>query len=268
MVKLKIDNQQVEVEQGSTILDAATVAGVRIPTMCFLKGYAPSTSCMVCVVEVKGKASLVPACGAVAFDGMEVVTDSEQVIVARRRAIELLLSDHVGDCVGPCQVGCPAKMDIPLMIGQIATGEFGEAIQTIKKDIALPAILGRICPAPCEKVCRRAGYDQAVSICLLKRYVADIELASQSPYVPHCKVSSGKKVAIIGAGPAGLSAAYYLRQAGIDCSIYDDHEHPGGALRYADIDRSVLPIDVVDQEITLLLDIGTIGRDVILERGE
>ena len=271
MVKLKINDQQVEVQQGATILDAATVAGVRIPTMCFLKGYAPSTSCMVCVVEVKGKASLVPACGAVALDGMEILTDSEQVVIARRRAIELLLSDHVGDCVGPCQVGCPAKMDIPLMIQQIAAGEFGQAIQTVKKNIALPAILGRICPAPCEKACRRAGYDQAVSICLLKRYVADIDLASDNTYVPQCQPLNGKKVAIVGAGSAGLSAAYYLRQAGIDCTIYDDHDHPGGALRYTNMDRSVLPIDVVDQEIAQLLDIGIqfkgnifVGRDVLV----
>ncbi len=96
MVILKINNQQVEVEQGATILDAATRAGVRIPTMCFLKGYAPSTSCMVCVVEVKGRASLVPACGAVAFDGMEVVTESDEIHAARTAAIELLISDHVG----------------------------------------------------------------------------------------------------------------------------------------------------------------------------
>jgi NADPH-dependent glutamate synthase beta subunit-like oxidoreductase len=271
MVTLKINNQQVEVEPGTTILEAAAAAGVRIPTMCFLKGYAPSTSCMVCVVEVKGKPNLVPSCGAVALDSMEVITDSQRVLIARTRAIELLLSDHVGDCVGPCQVGCPANMDIPLMIKQIAAGQFEEAIRTVKKDIALPAVLGRICPAPCEKVCRRAGYDQAVSICLLKRYVADVDLASEASYVPGCKADSGKKVAVIGAGPAGLAAAYYLQQAGHGCVVFDDHEKPGGMLRYG-VSGDVLSEDVIDGEIALIEKIGVrfqlgcrVGREIRFE---
>ena len=271
MVKLKINDKQVEVEQGTTILDAAAKVGVRIPTMCFLKGYAPSTSCMVCVVEIKGKASLVPACGAIALDGMEIITDSEQVVVTRRRAIELLLSDHVGDCIGPCQMGCPANMDIPLMIDQIAAGDFTEAIKTVKKDIALPAILGRICPAPCEKVCRRTGYDQAVSICLLKRYVADLDLACSNSYIPESKPVTGKRVAIIGAGPAGLAAAYYLRQAGYGCVILDDHEKAGGMLRYG-VTREVLSDEILDGEIALIEKIGVelkldcrVGKDVRFE---
>jgi len=271
MVTLKINNQQVEVERGTTILDAAAAAGVRIPTMCFLKGYAPSTSCMVCVVEIKGKPNLVPSCGAVALDGMEVVTDSERVVIARRRAIELLLSDHVGDCVGPCQVGCPAGMDIPLMIQQIASGQFEEAIRTVKKDIALPAVLGRICPAPCEKVCRRAGFDQPVSICLLKRYVADVDLASKVSYLPRCKADSGKKAAVIGAGLTGLAAAYYLQQAGHGCVVFDDHEKPGGMLRYG-VDREILSENVIDAEIALIEKIGVrfksgcrVGRDIRFE---
>ena len=133
---------------------------------------------------------------------------------ARRTALELLLSDHLGDCVAPCQFGCPAKMDIPTMLRQIAAGKFREAIATVKRDIALPAMLGRICPAPCEKVCRRGDHDGAVSICLLKRLVADVDLASDDPYLPACKPSTGKRVAIVGAGPTGLSAAYYLRAVG------------------------------------------------------
>jgi ferredoxin len=213
----------------------------------------------------------VPSCGAVALDGMEIVADSERVVVARRRSIELLLSDHVGDCVGPCQVGCPANMDIPLMIKQIAAGQFEQAIRTVKKDIALPAVLGRICPAPCEKVCRRAGYDQAVSICLLKRYVADVDLVGQTPYVPQCQASSGKTVAVIGSGPAGLAAAYYLRQAGHGCIVFDDHEKAGGMLRYG-VTRDVLSEDVIDREIALIKKIGVqfklgcrVGRDVRFE---
>ena len=250
MAKLKIDNLQVEVADGSTILDAANKLGVHIPTMCFLKGYSPSTSCMVCVVEIKDKATLVPACGALASDGLEVITDSQQVIDARKSAIELLLSDHVGDCVGPCEMGCPAGLDIPMMIRQIIAGDLTEAIKTVKKDIALPAVLGRICPAPCEKACRRAGFDEAVSICLLKRFVADHDLASKEPFVPKCKTDTGKKVAIVGAGPAGLSAAYYLKQAGHACMVCDENAEAGGSLRKEDC------TDVLDSEIALIEKIG------------
>ncbi len=271
MPKLIIDSSEVEVESGATLLDAAKVLGVDIPTMCFLKGYKPSTSCMVCVVRVAGKASLVPACGTIAEDGMRVETDTKEVTEARTAALELLLSDHVGDCMGLCHVTCPAKMDIPLMIRRIASGNCLGAIATIKEDIALPAVLGRICPAPCEKSCRREAFDEAVSICLLKRYAADVDLASGEPYLPECKAPNGKRVAIAGAGPAGLAGAYYLQQKGYNCTIFDEHDQMGGMLRRG-IDQEKLPRSVLDQEIGLILKLGArfqgqtrIGTDVSVE---
>ena len=271
MPKLFIDNREVEVDKGATILDAAGKLGIEIPTMCFLKNYKPSTSCMVCVVKVNGLDNLVPACGTVVKDGMRVESNSEEVRQARKAALELLLSDHVGDCLGPCQVICPARMNIPLMIRQIAAGNFREAIATVKKDIALPAVLGRICPKPCEKGCRRAVFDEAVSICLLKRYVADLDLQSANPYLPPCKPTQNKRVAIVGAGPAGLAAAYYLQQAGFRCTVFDDHEKPGGMLRYA-VPKEHLPIEVLDKEIALIEKLGMkfkgqtrIGTDLLME---
>ncbi len=271
MPKLFIDNREVEVDKGATILDAAGKLGIEIPTMCFLKDYKPSTSCMVCVVKIDGLASLVPACGTIVKDGMRVESNSEEVLQARKAALELLLSDHVGDCLGPCQTICPARMNIPLMIRQIAAGKFREAIATVKKDIALPAVLGRICPKPCEKGCRRAVFDEAVSICLLKRYVADLDLQSANPYLPPCKPTQNKRVAIVGAGPAGLAAAYYLQQAGFRCTVFDDHEKPGGMLRYA-VPKEHLPIEVLDKEIALIEKLGMkfkgqtrIGTDLLME---
>ena len=255
MIPLKIDSREVHVPKGSTILNAATQLGIVIPTLCFAKEFEPSTSCMVCVVRVEGIKGLVPACGTCVSENMVVTTQDPQIQKARKAAIELLLSDHVGDCVGPCMVGCPAKMNIPLMIRQITGGDFAAAIKTVKKDIPLPAILGRICPAPCEKVCRRAQLDAPVSICLLKRSVADVDLESEKPFTPECQPTTGKKVAIVGAGPAGLSAAYYLKQVGIDCVLYDDHDHPGGALRYAEI-GNILPLNVIEKEIGLILALG------------
>lgn len=271
MITLTIDNKEVQAPEGSTILQAAESVGIHIPTLCYAKNLVPSTSCMVCVVRIEGIKGLVPACGMHISENMHVTTRDEQIQRARKAAVELLLSDHVGDCLGPCMIGCPANMNIPLMLRQIYQGDFQAAIETVKKDIPLPAILGRICPAPCEKVCRRSQADDAVAICLLKRVVADLDLKQQLPYRPDCAESTGKKVAIVGAGPAGLSAAYYLEQAGIDCAIYDDHEHPGGSLRYADMDRDILPLEVVEKEIEQILALGIafhgnirLGKDVSL----
>ena len=255
MPRLTIDNREVEVPNGSTILDAAGKLGINIPTMCFMKGYQPSTSCMVCVVKVDGRAVLLPACGTLTQDGMRVESDCEEVHQARKTALELLLSDHLGDCLGPCHTICPAQMNIPLMIRQIAAGKLRDAIETVKKDIALPAVLGRICPKPCERGCRRTVIDEAVSICLLKRYVADVDLESAQPYSPTCKPVQDKRVAIIGAGPAGLAAAYYLQHAGFGCTVFDDHEQPGGMLRYG-ISEDELSKSFLDKEIAQIEKLG------------
>jgi len=271
MPKLAIDGREVEVEPGSTILDAARRLGIAVPTLCFLDGREPRTSCVVCVVKVRGQDGLVPSCATVAEEGMVVESETEEVHEARRTALELLLSDHLGDCVGPCHSICPAHMNIPLMIRQIAAGQLREAIITVKAQIALPAVLGRICPAPCEKGCRRGEHDSPVSICLLKRYVADADLASDEPYSPPCKPSTGKRVAIVGAGPTGLAAAYYLLQEGHACTLCDDHEKPGGMLRYA-VPEDRLSRDVLDAEIAIVERLGAefrmqarVGEGVELE---
>lgn len=271
MVRLTIDNQETEVPRGATLLDAAAKLGIDIPTMCFLKSLEPPTSCMLCVVDVQGRQGLLPACGTIAEDGMRVRTNTDRILQARKTALELLLSDHVGDCLGPCQLACPARMNIPLMLRQIAGGRLSQAIATVKHDIALPAVLGRICPAPCEEVCRRAQHDQAVAICQMKRYVADADLKSPSPYLPDCLPSRDKRVAIVGAGPAGLAAAYRLLQDGLACTVFDDHDQPGGMLRY-EVSQNELPRDVLDAEIALIIKLGLefkgatrLGADFSLE---
>ncbi len=255
MPRIVIDGREVEVDPETTILDAAEKLGIEIPTMCYLRGHEATTSCMVCVVKVAGANGLVPACGTLAQDGMQVESSSAEVRDARKAALELLLSDHVGDCVGPCAMGCPAHMNIPRMIRQITAGQMHDAIVTVKRDIALPAVLGRICPAPCENICRRAQRDGAVSICLLKRYVADMDLQTAEPYLPNCAPRHGKRVAIIGAGPAGLAAAYYLQQDGFDCTVFDDHDEPGGMLRYA-VPEQKLSHDVLAAEIAQIRKLG------------
>lgn len=247
-MNLTINGRKVAVEKGATVLDAVTSIGAKVPTMCHLKGYANFTSCMVCVVKEQMSGRLLPSCSAPAADGMVIETDSEEVRHARRNALDLLLSEHVGDCEAPCRLTCPARMNIPQMIRQIAAGEMRDAVETVKEHIALPAVLGRICPAPCEKACRRSRYDASVAICLLKRFAADVDILSKNPYVPVCRPDSGKKVAIVGAGPAGLSAAYYLLLAGHACTVFDDRDEPGGQLRYG-VPENILPRAVLEAEI-------------------
>jgi NADPH-dependent glutamate synthase beta subunit-like oxidoreductase/ferredoxin len=255
MPRLTIDQRDVEVPLGATILDAAQALGIEIPTLCHLKGRAALTSCLVCMVKLRNPDRLVPSCGTQAVDGMVVESDTAEVHQVRKTALELLLSDHVGDCLAPCYFTCPAHMDIPTMLRQIGREDFRGAIATVKAAIAMPAVLGRICPKPCEKGCRRNAAGDAVAVCQLKRFVADADLASPSPFTPDCKSETGRRVAIVGAGPTGLSAAYYLRRAGHAVTLFDDRPEPGGRL-LKETSPDELPREVLAAEIASILAIG------------
>jgi ferredoxin len=270
MINLTIDTKKITAREGTSVLQAAQTLGIEIPTMCYLERCGPLTSCMVCVVYEAGSDRLIPACSMPVAEGMRIDTTHKRVLKARKDTLDLLLSEHVGNCEGPCQRACPAYMNIPLMIRQIKASEFREALQTVKKNIALPAVLGRICPAPCERGCNRKYHDGTLSICMLKRFVADADLASEVPYMPEIKEASGKKVAIIGAGPAGLAAAFYLLPAGHTCHVFDDHAEPGGLLRYGIPDEKY-DKSVLDAEIEVIRKMGVdfrmnmkLGRDLEL----
>ncbi len=252
---ISIDDQTIDVADGTSVLDAAASLGIEIPTLCFLKGYLPSTSCQVCLVRDQASRKLVPSCATKAVEGMRIESETAEVHAARRTALELLLSEHVGDCLAPCFFACPAHMDIPLMLRQIGNNDLHAAIDTIKRDIAIPAILGRICTKPCEKGCRRSAADNPVSACELKRYAADQDLASDNVYMPPCAADTGKRVAIIGGGSTGLSAVYYLRQRGHACRLIEASSLLGGRLR-RETEETTLPRDVIDAEILQILRLG------------
>lgn len=269
-VTLKIDNKKVTVPTGSTILQAARKVNIEIPTLCYLDGLEHFTSCMICVVHDINQDSLVPACSMPAAPGMNIETNSERARAARKDALDFLLAEHAGDCEAPCRRACPAGMDIPRMIRLIEEKNWAAAIAVVKRDIALPTVMGRVCHAPCEKACRRKDHDDPVGICLLKRFVADVDLAQAAPYTPQLKPKSGKKVAIAGAGPAGLAAAYYLLQQGHECFIYEREDRAGGGLRSEGL-REKLPEAVLEREIEQIVKLGvhfyfnqTIGRDISL----
>ena len=271
MVTVFIDNRETDAPQGSTILDAARALGISIPTLCYLEGRTPNTSCMVCLVKIKGQNNLVPACATPVFENMEVESETEEVFQARKTALELLLSEHGGECFAPCHNACPAGMDIPLVIRQIGEGALEEAIRTIRKDIALPAVMGRACSAPCEKGCHRTGYDNAVSICKLERYAADRDLALSNPYLPERRTDRGKRAAVVGAGPTGLAAAYHLRLEGYQCTVFDERDKAGGSLR-SEVSEQILPRDVLQKELDLIEKLGVqfrlgikVGDDISFE---
>ncbi len=263
MIKLKIDNELIEVPSETTILEAATLLGIEIPTMCHLDGTEHFTSCMICLVKDRRNGRLMPSCSMPVAEGMDIITNDEECTESRKAALELLLSEHVGDCEAPCQMVCPAHMNIPLMNRLIAKGEFAKALQVVKRDIALPAVLGRICPAPCEAGCRRKQMDSAVAICHLKQFVADEDLKLAEPFQPEIFSSTGKKVAIVGAGPAGLSAAYYLQLKGHQTVIFDKNEKAGGDL--LKIDESILPASVIEKEVAAIVRTGIdlrLGKEI------
>jgi ferredoxin len=268
MPTITIDDRPIQVPEGATVLDAARQLGIEIPTLCFLEGFKPSTSCQVCLVKVLDTGRYAPSCATRVVDGMRVASETPEVRRIRKTALELLFSDHVGDCLAPCFFACPAHMDVPHMLRQIGEEDLQGAIATIKQDIALPAVLGRVCPKPCEKGCRRAGADGPVEVCDLKRFVADRDLASGTPYVPACQADTGRRVAVIGAGPTGLAAAFHLRIAGHAVTVFDAQPQAGGRLRH-EFSEDVLPRNTLDGEIDVILRTGVqlrtatrVGADV------
>jgi len=232
-ISLKIDGKIVSVPVGSTLLQAAGKAGVEIPVMCYYEGLDHFASCMVCMVKNKSDGQMLASCTVKAEEGMDIAAGDEDVMEARKAALELLLSDHTGDCQAPCQLACPAHMDIPRMNRLLEEGNVDEALEVVMQDIPIPSVLGRICHAPCEGACRRKTVDEPVSICLLKRYAGDIGSHRSAPITPE-KKNSMQKVAVLGAGPAGLSAAYYLQLMGYQCTLFEKNEKAGGLLHEAE----------------------------------
>ncbi len=266
-VNLIIDGKACTAEQGQTILLAAERNGIEIPTLCYMKESAPYGACGICVVEAENVPKLLRACSATVSEGMVIHTDSEKVKKVRNIALELLMSDHDGDCLGPCTLNCPAHTDCQKYVKQIAEGDFAGAVATIRDKVPLPASIGRVCPHPCETACRRQKVEDAISIAFLKAFAADEVYKNGIDTVPEKAQNSGKTVGIIGGGPAGLSAAYYLALAGHGVTVYDQMPKMGGMLRYG-IPEYRLPKAVLDREIEEIEKLGvtlinnfTVGKD-------
>jgi NADPH-dependent glutamate synthase beta subunit-like oxidoreductase/coenzyme F420-reducing hydrogenase delta subunit/NAD-dependent dihydropyrimidine dehydrogenase PreA subunit len=171
----------------------------------------------------------------------------------------------------PCTMACPAGVNVKGYIGLISAGRFREALELIKRDNPLPGICGRVCHHPCEKVCKRSEIDEPVAICWLKRFVADYELEQPKKKTEPLPRTRKEKVAIVGSGPAGLTAANDLVRMGYGVTIFEALPVPGGMLTVG-IPSFRLPRNIIETEIQAIVDLGVeiktntkIGRDVGLE---
>lgn len=172
----------------------------------------------------------------------------------------LLHFNRIDECVSPCRQLCPAQINIPAYVELAAEGRYQEAVNVIKERNPLPLVCGRVCPAPCEAGCRRVAIeDEPVHHNYIKRFVADWEMSLPATQKPAMLPDSGKKVAIVGGGPAGLTAAYYLRRLGHAVTIFDAKPAFGGMARYG-IPEYRLPKKTLDFEIKQILDLGVEAR--------
>ncbi len=265
---ITIDGRPVEVQSGESVLAAARKLAIDIPTLCYLEKCGPLNSCQVCLVKLNGK--LVPSCGTKVAPGMAIESETEEVHAARRTALELLFSDHVGDCLSPCHRLCPLGLNIPVMLRHIQAERLDEAAGVVRQAMPLAGILGRLCHHPCEQGCRRGNWDDPAAIRDMERVVADHDCQSTTPYTPLCHPASGKSVVIIGAGPAGLTAAFYLAGNGHRIVVCDRASAAGGSLR--GVPEPTLPASVRAAEVATLTRLGIefklgveLGREVTAE---
>ncbi len=269
-IKITIDGKEIVTSEGTTILSAATDNGIEIPTLCHHESVAIYGACGLCTVEVEGIPKLLRACSAKVSDGMVIHTNSERVKKSRKIALELLMSDHTGDCIGPCSLNCPAGTDCQGYVKLISQGRFHDAVALIKEKLPLPASIGRVCPHPCESACRRQMVEDSISIAYLKAFAADEDM-KENTFTPEIAPETGKKVAVIGGGPAGLTCAYFLRIKGHGVTVFDAMPHMGGMLRYG-IPEYRLPKNIVEKEVQQIASLGVkmknnikIGKDISFE---
>jgi formate dehydrogenase major subunit len=270
-VHLTMDGRELEADTGATILEVARQNGIHIPTLCYSELLKPLESCRICVVKVDGEPKFLSACSTVVRDGMVITTNSREIQETRKLLIQLLLQEHYGDCVAPCQLTCPAGIDIQGYIALISQGQYLEAVKLIRERLPMPLTIGRVCPHFCESQCRRNLVEEPININHLKRFVADYEMHLGTRCFPAKEPPTGRRVAIIGGGPAGLAAAYYLCLQGHSPAIFEAMPQLGGMLRYG-IPEYRLPKKVLDWEIEGILGLGVEvktgvrwGRDFTLD---
>ena len=277
-IRIEVDGRIVEGLEGQTILEICRDNGIEIPTLCYEPKLPGFGACRMCVVEVEGEEYPPISCSRTCDDGMKVQTQTEELRRLRRTNLELIFSDHNAYCLPPCQNKCPSHIDIPGFLKQNAEGDWRESTRIFKRTIPFPSVLGRVCPAPCEDHCRRDEVDEAIAIRDSHRYAGDQVIKQMldegiDPPVPfEIQPKTGRRAAVIGSGPAGMAAAYYLLLSGHDVTIFERDPAPGGMLRYGIPQYRLPKVEVLEAEYESVTRLGAkmvcnqaLGRDFTLD---
>ena len=248
MVKLTIDNKEIQVREGTRLIDAARDHGISIPSLCYKKELPHYTSCMLCIVKNKHTDKFIPSCSARVEDGMNIDASGPEVIALRRDALSLLLTEHRAECEAPCKVVCPVGLNIPLMNRYIQKGDFSRASQLIYFEMGLPESLCAVCPKYCENACRRKMIDTPVAITAIKKIVT----GSTGPAPIISQAEKSAKIAIIGAGASGLTAAFNLAKYGHSCVVFEKSNRIGGTI-LSELSEKGFKAGLLDNELNFLI---------------
>ncbi len=271
LLSYTVNGKNLQSPKGFTILEALLANNIPIPHLCYDPRLSdPNRSCGLCIVKLEKENKIVRSCNILLKEGMDITTTSTELESFRKLRMEQLLADHNADCEPPCKTACPAGIDIQGYLKQVALGNFGAALRIIKEKNPFPVVCGRVCPHPCESQCRRTLTDEPVAINHVKRFVADLDAADEE-WMPEKKPDTGKKIAIVGAGPSGLSAAYYAALAGHRVTVFERQAKAGGMMRYGIPDYR-LPQETLDKEIARIERAGvaiklgkSLGTNITLE---